>query len=291
MRVLVTGATGYIGRSVIAALAELGLPSVMVGRARVAGSDFIEADLLQQADFGNLIQQSKATHLIHLAWEARHGAYWTHPDNPRWAIATARLVDAFCASGGQGIVVAGSSAEYDWGYGWCREETTPTSSSTPYGVAKDAARRLTQETTRMAGVPLAWGRIFLSYGSGEDARRLVPSVAAALGGTRPAFAVDTYAYRDFLHVSDVAAALVRLLTSGTNGVANISSGMPVRVAEIITTLAQVIGADPAPMLSLSTARPGDPRLLAGDPARLASLGWVPKLTLAEGLALCAGERP
>ena len=100
MRVLLTGASGFIGRYVLRALQHRGIKVVAVGRARPQPSaSFVEADLLSISDFGPLVQQVQATHLLHLAWYAEHGKYWTSPLNLRWAESTTRLVEAFCAAG------------------------------------------------------------------------------------------------------------------------------------------------------------------------------------------------
>lgn len=283
LRVLLTGATGFIGTAVTAGLRKMAVPIVTAGRRPVPGVAFIPTDLLRETDLDGLVRRAEATHLIHLAWEAGHGAYWAHPDNLQWSIVTARLVEAFCKADGQGIVVAGSCAEYDWSQGWCVEDETLSLPATVYGSAKEAARRLSSEFARFAGVPLAWARLFLSHGVGEDPRRLVPSILAALRGTRPAFPIDTEALRDILHVEDTAAALVRLLTGSVAGIANVSSGQPVPLREVVTTLAGILNADPAPLLALSAQRVGEPRLLAGVPKLLAATGWAPRLSLQQGL--------
>ena len=105
MRVLLTGGSGFVGRYVLKALQHQGIEVVTVGRVRAQPSvPFIEADLLSVTDFGPLVQQAQATHLLHLAWYAEHGKYWTSPLKLRWAEATTRLVEAFCAAGGQQVV-------------------------------------------------------------------------------------------------------------------------------------------------------------------------------------------
>lgn len=143
MRVLLTGASGFIGRYVLRTLQHHGIEVISVGRARSQPSVlFIEADLLSLTDFGPLLQQAKATHLLHLAWYAEHGKYWTSPLNLRWTEATTRLVEAFCVTGGHQVVIAGTCAEYDWAHGYCREESTPLNPVTLYGTAKDATRRV-----------------------------------------------------------------------------------------------------------------------------------------------------
>ena len=284
MRVLLTGASGFVGRCVLNALQHQGIEVATVGRVRSQPSvPFIEADLLSVSDFGPLMQQVQATHLLHLAWYAEHGKYWTSPLNLRWAEATTRLVEAFCAAGGQQVVIAGTCAEYDWAHGYCREDSTPLNPATLYGTAKDATRRLVMAVCAQHQVPCAWGRIFLPYGQGESASRLIPSLIDVFRGEREPFGVNATAYRDFLHVSDVAEGFVRLLTTGASGAYNICSGEPVRLAEVVTTLASLLGADPESVLALTTERPGEPPLLVGENLKLKALGWRPALTLAQGL--------
>ena len=284
MRVLLTGGSGFVGRYVLKALQHQGIEVVTVGRVRAQPSvPFIEADLLSVTDFGPLVQQAQATHLLHLAWYAEHGKYWTSPLNLRWAEATTRLVEAFCAAGGQQVVIAGTCAEYDWAHGYCREDSTPLTPATLYGTAKDATRRLVMAVCAQHQVSCAWGRIFLPFGRGESTSRLIPSLIDVFRSGRAPFGVNSTAYRDFLHAFDVAEGFVRLLTTGASGAYNICSGEPVRLTEVVTTLASLLRADPESVLALTTERPGEPSLLVGENLKLKALGWRPALTLAQGL--------
>ena len=293
MRVLLTGGSGFVGRYVLKALQHQGIEVVTVGRVRAQPSvPFIEADLLSVTDFGPLVQQAQATHLLHLAWYAEHGKYWTSPLNLRWAEATTRLVEAFCAAGGQQVVIAGTCAEYDWAHGYCREDSTPLTPATLYGTAKDATRRLVMAVCAQHQVSCAWGRIFLPFGRGESTSRLIPSLIDVFRGVRAPFGVNATAYRDFLHASDVAEGFVRLLTTGASGAYNICSGEPVRLTEVVTTLASLLRAAPESVLALTTERPGEPSLLVGENLKLKALGWRPALTLAQGLERTLhGEKP
>jgi len=250
--------------------------------------DFVEADLLAVPDFASLVRESGATHLLHLAWYAEHSTYWTSPLNLRWVEATARLVEAFCETGGQRVVLAGTCAEYDWSHGYCREDSTPLNPATLYGTAKDATRRLAMALCAQHQVPCAWGRVFLPFGTGEARQRLIPSLIEAFRGNGPPFGVDATAYRDLLHVSDVAEAFVALLRSGANGAYNISSGQPVLLGDVVRELARLLDADPHVVLRLTSGRQGEPHLLVGENLKLKALGWQPALTLAEGLKRTVG---
>jgi len=183
------------------------------------------------------------------------------------------LVEAFCHFGGKKVVVAGSCAEYDWSYGYCREDLTPLNPHSLYGVAKDATRRLTMAVCAEHDVSCAWGRIFLPYGRGEDSRRLIPSLGRVFMAKSPPFGVNGAAYRDFLHASDLAEGFISLLQDEAVGAYNICSGRPVGISEVVRQIAESLKADPQIVLELSSERPGEPALLVGDNQKLKALGW------------------
>jgi nucleoside-diphosphate-sugar epimerase len=294
MRVLVTGASGFLGGHVLDSLRRHGIETMSLGRRRpvgVAPEAFIEADLLDTPDYSTLVRAAGASHLLHLAWYAEHGQYWTSSLNLRWVEASTRLVETFCAAGGRHVVVAGSCAEYDWSHGYCREDGTPTHPSTLYGTAKDAARRLAMAVCVQHGVSCAWGRVFLLHGKSETSQRLIPSLVDVFQGRRAPFSVNAELYRDFLHAADVAEGFVSLLRNGADGVFNISSGEPVRLAEVVRELARLLDADPQCVLNLASARPGESPLLVGENLKLKALGWRPELSLAQGLARSVREVP
>lgn len=286
MKILLTGGSGLVGSHVLKALEREAIEAVVIGRSRLSVPvQQIEADLLAVADFSELLRSVEATHLLHLAWEAEHGKYWTSPLNLRWVEATVRLVEAFCAQGGKHVAIAGTCAEYDWSEGYCREESTRLSPNKLYGIAKDATRRLVMAVCEQYRVPCAWGRLFLPYGVGECDGRLVPSLIQVFRGLRSPFGVNAFAYRDFLHASDVASGFLRLMQMEATGAYNVCSCQPVRLSELATTLASLMNGNPDPVLALSAERRDEPPVLIGENLRLKGLGWRPTLNLEEGLGL------
>src|SRR5207253_10776751 len=166
---------------------------------------------------------------------------WTSPENYGWVAASIELARAFAACGGRRIVAAGTCAEYDWSAGLCHEFDTPLVPRMPYGVCKDALRRILESLTEHAAISFAWGRIFFPYGPGEAAGRLVPSVIASLLDASDARCTHGRQVRDFVFIRDVAGALVALLDSEGRGPVNIGSGKAVSVREVVETIAENVG--------------------------------------------------
>ena len=274
-RVLLTGASGFVGRHVLAHLLSQGIDVIAVGRTRPTGysGEYIEADLLQPLASADAVHAAGASHLLHLAWFAEHGQYWTSPLNLRWVDASLHLIEAFCRSGGVQVVVTGTCAEYDWSTGYCIEDASPLNPSTLYGASKDATRRLASHLCAAHGTAFAWGRIFLPYGPDEDARRLIPSLVRVFKGLDKPFGVNADAYRDLLHVDDVSAAITQLLLTNSTGNYNIASGQPTRISDLVRWMATATGKDPSIVLDLATERPNEPRILVGDNLKLKRTGW------------------
>jgi len=287
MKVLLTGAGGFIGTHLLRLLRQRGIDHAVAGRHRPAGlsnAAFWPIDLLDASRDLSWMRAVDATHLVHLAWVTEPGSYWTSPMNQRWVEASVRLVQSFCLAGGQHVVAAGSCAEYDWSHARCDELGTPLKPATVYGAAKNACRKRLQVVCAEHGVALAWARIFFPFGSGEDTRRLLPSLIKALRGAAAPFGVNGDTARDFVHVSDVATALLAMLQPAASGPYNVSTGEPVRIADIVRFVARSLSADPRPLLALPCLRDAGPAVLAGDNGRLRSLGWQPATSLDAAIA-------
>jgi nucleoside-diphosphate-sugar epimerase len=285
---IITGATGFIGRVAVAKAAASGFAVHALCR-RVpddahTGVTYHAVDLIDDRHRARgLIRGLGASHWLHLAWYVEPGRFWTSRENFRWVAATLDLAESFADGGGRRLVAAGTCAEYDWAEGYCREGTTPLEPATPYGVAKDALRRLLAAWSEQARVSFAWGRVFFNYGPGERPERLVSSVIRSLLRGKRARCTDGSQRRDFLHVSDVADAFVRLTASEYEGAVNIASGQPVEVRSVVQHIAAAIGRPD--LLDLGALSRGEePPLLVGDTRRLrGALQWAPRFDLESGL--------
>lgn len=291
-RVLVTGATGFIGRHAVSALLERGFD---VAAATADGEDpgvlgpGVECRFCDLHDDGRrrrLVQDVRASHLLHLAWNVAHGTFWSSPDNLRWAATSANLFREFTGAGGTRIVGAGTCAEYDWTDGHCTEEVTPSRPSSLYGACKDATFRILAAWARETGTSAAWGRVFHLYGPNEHPRRFVPSMILDLLAGRPASCAHPAHVRDLMHVADVGGAFAAILASGVDGAVNVAAGEPHAFGEIAAILAGKTGgtlSPPAIRPELASS-PTDPSRITAETRRLRdAVGFAPHFSLDAGL--------
>jgi len=287
-RVLITGASGFIGHHCLGPLLarsfDVHAVSSQPRRSDASGVEWLQADLLEPGAAKALVGAVKPSHLLHLAWYVVPGKLISSPENFDWVRASMELVRAFVDQGGERLAVAGSGYEFDCTHGRCSEQSTPTAPSTVYGSCKLALNLLVQSFCGQTGVSAAWGRAFFLYGPREHPQRLVSSVILSLLQGEPARCSHGRQVRDYMHVQDVADGLVALLDSAVTGCVNISSGKETTVADVVTTIGRILERPELVQLGAIPTRADDLALVVGENARLVSeVGWRQRFELEPGL--------
>jgi nucleoside-diphosphate-sugar epimerase len=287
-RVLLTGASGFIGSHCLPRLLDAGYEVHAVAPAGVEPGDpratWHVADLLDADQMHALLARARPTHLLHLAWFVAPGEYWRSAENVRWVQAGLDLAREFADAGGRRSVMAGTGAEYAASAELVVEGVTPLRPTTLYGACKAALHLASSAYLSERGVSNAWGHIFYLYGPGENPARLVPSVIRALRAGERFECLHPNDVRDFLRVEDVASAFVALLDSDVEGDVNIASGEPTTVGDLVTAVAEALGRP-----DLADCRSAEPEASrqVGDNTRLRrEVGWARRWARGGALESC-----
>lgn len=266
MNVLVTGASGFIGRHVVAALVGGGHRVHAVSRHPVPERGpvaWIKADLDDPDAVRDALAEAEPELALHLAWYVEPGAWMTDTRRNLESLeASVRLINLLVATGCERIVTAGSGVEV-------------VQPDTPYAAAKRAAHVVVEQLAR-TGAGIVCAHLYGVFGPGEDARRFVPTVVNALLHDTPVDLTDGRQVRDMLYVDDVASALVAVATSGVTGTIDIATGRPTALRDLALALARVTGG--AHLLNFG-ARPYAADELThyvGCADGLRALGWTPR---------------
>lgn len=253
-RVLVTGATGFIGRHVVKTLLARGFAVRAVARdiakARSlpwfsdadADVEFIAADIHDQStDVGALCQGVDA--LVHLAWPGLPnyaGLFHFEVNLP----ADYRFIKAVVQSGVSQVLVTGTCFEYGLQSGPL-SESTPAQPSNPYGLAKNTLRVFLEALSRIEPFTLQWARLFYLHGEGQNPNSLLASLERAIDAGDTQFNMSRGdQLRDYLAVEQAAAYLVSILEHRHfAGIVNCCSGQPVSVRALVEDFLQARGVE------------------------------------------------
>lgn len=242
-RVLVTGATGFIGSYVIPALLDTGCTVIASSRdAEKAAAapwfdktEYVAFDIREMDDQTNYMEFfGHPDLLIHLAWEGlpNYKSDFHLTENlPRHE----RLLHNMMRHGLKDITVTGTCFEYGMQEGALSEEM-PALPTNPYGAAKNELRIRLERLAGEYGVCFRWLRLFYMYGAGQNPNSLFSQLVTSLSRQDTVFNMSGgEQVRDFLPVEELAVYIVKAsLQQKVQGIINCCSGEPVTVKELVT---------------------------------------------------------
>ena len=305
-RILVTGATGFIGARIAERLCARGHRLALLIRNPKATDraaaiyeqcEIIVGDLQNKASYADALRAFGPDALLHAAWNGVAGADRNDPRQIANIAATATLLENAIAGGIDSFVGLGSQAEYG-PLNRKLDEQAPTEPTTLYGHSKLVTCSVAEAMCRMKQVRHAWLRVFSVYGPRDNPAWLIPSLIAKLRAGKVPELTRCDQIWDFLYIDDAADAVVAVLEDSAAGIFNLGSGAGRPLRETITLLRDIVRPGAELGFGRMPYRPDQVMHLEADIARLHDeTGWRPQMELGAGLeatarwfAEVAGER-
>ena len=292
-RILVTGAAGFVGAAVVHQLLAKGKDVAIIVRPtsdlrrlekKLDDVTVIHGDLFAIDDSRREIERFAPEGVAHLGWGGVSGGGRNQAlqlDNLISSIQLYRLTEEIGCAYFLGL---GSQAEYGIASGKIDEQLSPKPTNV-YGAAKLATALVLDQMSAASGRPFAWLRLFSSYGPDDTPSYLMPYlIRSLLAGEKPALTKAEQIW-DYIHVDDVASAVVASMDAEVKGIYNLGSGVGRPLQEIISMVRDLI--DPALPLGFDEV-PYSPNQVMHLEANIDALSnaanWAPEIGLEDGLA-------
>ncbi|MGG6264023.1 NAD-dependent epimerase/dehydratase family protein [Leptolyngbya sp. AN03gr2] len=280
-KVLVTGASGFIGRSLCQRLCHHQAQVFGVSRfpqESTGAVRWMQADVTSLEEMQRIIAQVKPDILFHLAADssASRSLEAVRSTLQGNLVSTVNLLTLMAEMGGR-VVLAGSLEEPDQG-------EFPIASS-PYAAAKWASSVYAQMFQELYQLSIVRARLFMVYGPGQmNFKKLIPYVTSALlNGEAPQLSSGQRLI-DWIYIDDVVDGLIAAAQSSEDGLFEFGSGTLTSITEVVHQLNRMINPSIQPMFGALSDRPMEQVRVANLAASMSKLNWRPKVSLEEGLA-------
>ena len=295
MKVLVTGATGFVGASLARRLVNGGYDTHILLRpesdrwriADLAGRlTEHRCDLRDAAAVDSCVSAVRPEVICHTA---AYGGFASQTDSLAIVeanlIGTMNLLRACGKSGFRLFINTGSSSEYGLKDRPMREDDLPEPVG-DYGVAKAAATLFCQAEALTKGLQVVTLRLFSPYGPWDDPKRLIPYAAATLlRGESPRLSSPD-SVRDYVYIDDVLDCYLALIEGkgAVAGIINVGSGEQTAIGKVVAELERLAGGNARGTWGERPAARPEPAIWSADVTKARQLlGWEPRTSLTEGL--------
>jgi len=300
--VLVTGAGGFIGSRLVEALSSKGarvkafvrynsradigllkaLPADVLARVETVMGDLRDEDALEKAAAGTALVFHLGA-LISIPYSYQHPVEVVQTN----ILGTLAVLQA-CRKSGSRLIHTSTSEVYGTALRVPIDEQHPLQGQSPYSASKIGADKLVESYYRAFGVPAVTIRPLNTYGPGQSARAVIPTIITQALQAQEIHLGNLEARRDFTYLDDTVAAFIKVAeTPGIDGETfNLGSGQEVRIRELTEEILFLTGSQARVVVDEERLRPEKSevqRLLADNSKARRILGWEPKVSLREGL--------
>ena len=281
-RVLVTGATGFLGSHLCKRLSDLGARVLGVSRAPRRAPAYVEwtqDDLASPERVVEIFRELRPEVVYHLAGLATgvSGLDMVEPTFQSLVVSTKNVLLAAARAGGPRVILSGSLEE---------PQHLAEAPVSPYAAAKLAASAYGRLFNALYGVPVVNFRVFMTYGPNQHRNKIVPYVITSLLRGAPPELASGRRQVDWIYVDDVIEGMVSAATaSGVEGATiDLGSGRLVTIREMVEAIARAIRPDVLPRFGAVPDRPVEATRIADPSTAQRLMGWEPRTSIDDGIA-------
>jgi nucleoside-diphosphate-sugar epimerase len=299
MKIFITGATGFIGSHIVRAVVSAGHEVAALRRKKSSlarCADFLDRVTWLDHDDPDWLPRTIAENpavIIHSAW-----AGVTAAERADWKLQATNIVlfsDLLQIADGvklQQFIALGSQAEYGPVHGRVAE-THPCRPDTAYGATKLACLALLEGFARQRGLAYAWLRLFSIYGPGEGEQWFISNLIRQMKLGQPPQLSGCEQRYDYLHIHDLAAALLAVLRQPEiSGVFNLSSNASLPLKQVVQWIKEYTGCPAEPAFGALPYRAGQSMHIEGDSTRFnQAFAFQPQIDIVEGLRKLVEAQP
>lgn len=282
-KILITGATGLIGKEALQPLIEKGFEVyalTFISKGSDSKVHWINANLFNEEEVKKVFEEVKPEYLLNFAW-ATTGDYLSSDVNFDFLKAGMDLLKYFNLNGGKRAVFAGTCFEYEFKDTPLKEDDA-LNPTTVYAKCKNELREKAEVFCKNNDISFGWGRIFYVYGRGENEKRLTAHVVNSLKADKKVLITSGKLIKDYMYTKDIAGAFVNFLDTNVSGCVNICTGAPISIREYTTKIASKLSKED--LLEFVDGPTNQPPLIVGDNSKLINeVGYKIQYSLDEAI--------
>lgn len=289
-KILITGASGFIGRGILEKLIEKNvyiIYAVTTDKARLLQYEdklnIVTINLLYEEEIKRLIKKVKPDILLHLAWKLEgNDGFQNSSDNIIWLKASLSLVEEAVKNKVNRIIFAGSSSEYNYSQVPLKESDNMTCLNL-YGKCKKAVTDICNDYCKAYGVQFVTARFFSVYGRYDNrVSRAIPEAIKRFNLNKPFNCKSPYNKWDYIYIDDAANSVIKLIESDYTGIVNIASGKVVTMKEIFSLIAKLMQKEE--LLSIDESNKESLCLIADNSILTNEINYKCKVDFYEGIS-------
>lgn len=267
-KVLVTGATGLIGKELIKPLQEAGFNIYAItidDNNPDNGVNWIKGSLFDEKFIADTMEKVKPEYLLNMAW-ATTGDYLKSDINYKFLNAGINLLKYFKDNAGKRVIYAGTCFEYKFKDEPLKEADELETEKTVYTFAKNKLHEIAEYFCKMHNISFGYGRIFYVYGRNEDKTRLTGMIIDKLSRNEKVIIKSGKLIKDYMYTKDIASAFVKFLDSSVEGVVNICMGDAISIKDFALTIGKIMSKED--LIIFKDEQSNQPPIIVGDNSRL-----------------------